>query len=203
MKILETRQAPNPRRVRIFLAEKGIQVPFEEFDLMKGALKTAEFTRVNPLQRVPVLILDDGTCISETVAICRYFEETNPEPALFGTGAIGRATVEMWNRRMELGLLMHVAQAFRHTHPAMAHLEVPQVREWGEANKPKAVELLKILDDRLALAPFVAGDSYSIADITGLVAIDFMRLARIERPSELKNVARWHAEMSARPSAKA
>lgn len=203
MKILETRQAPNPRRVRIFLAEKGIQVPFEEFDLMKGALKTAEFTRLNPLQRVPVLIFDDGTCLSETVAICRYFEETNPEPALFGQGAIGRATVEMWNRRMELGLLMHVAQAFRHTHPAMAHLEVPQVKEWGEANKPKAVELLKILDEQLERSKYVAGDSYSIADITALVAVDFMRLARIERPAELNSLARWHAEMSARPSAKA
>lgn len=203
MKILETRQAPNPRRVRIFLAEKGIQVPFEEFDLMKGALKTPEFTRQNPLQRVPVLILDDGAALSETVAICRYFEELHPKPALFGEGAFGRATVEMWNRRMELGLFTHVAQAFRHSHPAMAHLEVPQVKEWGEANKAKALAVLAILDEQLGRSKFVAGDDYSIADITALVAVDYMRPARIERPASLANLARWHGEVSARPSAKA
>ena len=93
MKILETRTAPNPRRVRIFLAEKGIEVPSEEMDLMKGALKTPDFTEKNWFQRVPVLLLDDGTAISETVAICRYFEEMRPEPPLFGTGALGRAKV--------------------------------------------------------------------------------------------------------------
>src|SRR5262245_3675280 len=139
MKILQTRTAPNPRRVRIFLAEKGINVPFEEVDLMKGELKSPEFTQMNWFQRVPVLLLDDGAPLAETMAICRYFEEEKPEPALFGIGARGRATVEMWNRRMEFGLLQSVAQAFRHLHPAMAHLEVPQVAQWGEANKPKAL----------------------------------------------------------------
>jgi glutathione S-transferase len=203
MKILETRSAPNPRRVRIFLAEKGIKVPFEELDLMKGALKTAEFTQVNWFQRVPVLILDDGTAIAETVAICRYFEELQPEPALFGTGALGRATVEMWNRRMELGLFLCVAQAFRHLHPAMAHLEVPQVPAWGEANKPRALEVLDFLDRELARRQYVAGDAFSVADITTLVAIDFMRPARIQRPPELTNLDRWYREVSARPSAKA
>src|SRR6478672_1350308 len=106
MKILETKAAPNPRRVRIFLAEKGIAVPFEEVDLMRGALKTPEFTALNRFQRVPVLVLEDGTAIAETIAICRYFEELQPEPALFGKGAVARATVEMWNRRMDLGLLL-------------------------------------------------------------------------------------------------
>ena len=203
MKIIETRQAPNPRRVRIFLAEKGITVPFEEVDLMKGALKTADMTRLNPAQRVPILVLDDGTAISETMAICRYFEETKAEPALFGHSAVGRANIEMWNRRMELGLLAHVSHAFRHTHPAMAHLEVPQVKDWGEANKTKALEVLAMLDVQLAGNTFVAGDAYSVADITALVAVDFMRPARITVPPELKNVARWHTEVSARPSAKA
>lgn len=203
MKILETRQAPNPRRVRIFLAEKGISVPYEELDLMKGALKTPEFTKVNQFQRVPVLILDDGTAISETMAICRYFEETQPAPALFGKGVVGRATVEMWNRRMEMGLLMHVAQAFRHLHPAMAQLEVPQVKEWGEANKVKAIEVLGILDQQLGQSKYVADAAVSVADITALVAIDFMRPARLERPAELKNVERWYRDVSARPSAKA
>jgi len=203
VKILETRTAPNPRRVRIFLAEKGLTVPFEDVDLMKGALKTPEFTTLNPLQRVPVLILDDGTPIAETMAICRYFEETNPEPPLFGRGARERAQVEMWNRRMELGLFFAVTQAFRHLHPAMASLEVPQVAAWGEANKPRALSVLRIIDDQLRQHPFIAGAHYSVADITALVAIDFMKPARIERPAALDNVARWHAEVASRPSAKA
>jgi glutathione S-transferase len=202
-KILETRAAPNPRRVRIFLAEKGITVPFEELDLMKGALKTAEFTQLNWFQRVPVLVLDDGTAIAETMAICRYVEETHPEPALFGKGALGRAMVEMWNRRMELGLLLSVAQAFRHLHPAMAQLEVPQVAAWGEANKPRALEILGFMDRELAQRPFIAGDRFSVADITAQVAVDFMKPARIQRPAELKNLERWYQEVSSRPSAKA
>lgn len=203
MRILETRQAPNPRRVRIFLAEKGITVPFEELDLMKGALKSPDFTRLNPFQKVPVLVLDDGTAISETMAICRYFEETTPEPPLFGVGPVGRATVEMWNRRMELGLLQSVASAFRHLHPAMAHLEVPQVAAWGEANKPRVLDILKTLDGHLASSQFIAGGAYSVADITAMVAIDFMKPARIARPEGHPNLDRWYAEVSARPSSKA
>ena len=203
MKILQTQTAPNPRRVRIFLAEKGVQVPYEEVDLMKGALKTPEFSKLNPLQRVPVLILDDGTAISETMAICRYFEETQPQPALFGKEARGRAMVEMWNRRMEIGLLLSVAQAFRHLHPAMAHLEVPQVPAWGEANKPRALEILGIMNQELATRPFIAGNDFSVADITALVAVDFMKPARIRRPAEMEHLERWYKEVSARPSAKA
>jgi glutathione S-transferase len=203
MKILQTKTAPNPRRVRVFLAEKGIEVPYEELDLMQGALKTPEFTKLNPFQRVPVLVLDDGTAISETMAICRYFEETKPEPALFGKGAKQRALIEMWNRRMELGLLFSVAQAFRHLHPAAAQLEVPQVAAWGEANKPRAQEVLQLLDEELGKRRFVAGDDFTVADITALVAIDFARVARIQRAESLKNLARWHGEVSARPSAKA
>ena len=203
MKIIETRQAPNPRRVRIFLAEKGITIPFEEVDLMKGALKTPEMTRLNPMQRVPILVLDDGTAIAETMAICRYFEEVKPEPALFGRSPVGKACVEMWNRRAELGFALPVMQAFRHIHPAIAHLEVPQVKEWGEVSKQKALEGLEMLDRQLADNAFVAGDAFSVADITALVAVDFMRPARIALPETLANVKRWHAAVSGRPSAKA
>jgi glutathione S-transferase len=187
--------------VRIFLAEKGIEVPYEEVDIMK--LKTPEFTELNGFQRVPVLVLDDGTAIAETMAICRYFEETQPEPALFGNGALDRAKVEMWNRRMEIGLLASVAQAFRHLHPAMAQLEVPQVAAWGEANKPRALEIAALMDRELASRQFIAGDAFTVADITALVAVDFMRPARIQRPPELKNLERWHQDVSSRPSAKA
>jgi len=202
MHIIETRTAPNPRRVRIFLAEKGITVPFEEVDL-HGAFRTPAFTAINPMRRVPTLILDDGTAISESVAICRYFEELHPEPALFGRGATGRAKVEMWNRRAELGLFAAVTQVFRHLHPKMASLEVPQVVAWGEANKAKVLEMLGILDAALERQEFIGGDEYSIADITTLVAVDFMKPARLERPQSLANLARWYAQVSARPSAQA
>jgi glutathione S-transferase len=201
MRIIETRTAPNPRRVRIFLAEKGIAVPFEDRDLGAGELKRTDFTAINPLQRVPVLLLDDGTAITETMAICRYFEEVQPEPALFGRGALGRAVVEMWNRRMELNLFFSIAQVFRHLHPKMAHLEVPQVPAWAEANRPRVAEMLAVLDQQLGRERFVAGPDYSVADITALVAIDFMKPARVAMPEGLSNVARWHAEVSARPSA--
>ncbi|AZO47025.1 MAG: glutathione S-transferase [Mesorhizobium sp.] len=203
MKLFDGGRAPNPRRVRVFLAEKGIEVPLVPIDM--GALehKKQAVSSRNLLQRLPVLELDDGTIITESVAICRYFEELYPEPPLFGQDALGKARVEMWQRRMELNLLSCVAQAFRHIHPAMKEWEIPQIPEWGEANKPKAVEFLKLLDDELAGREFAAGDAYSIADITGLIAIDFMKPARIRVPEECTNVLRWHAAISSRPSAAA
>ena len=203
MKLLETRMAPNPRRVRIFLAEKGISVPLVPVDMGAMEHRGGEVAARNPLRRLPVLELDDGTVLCESVAICRYFEELQPEPALFGRGALGKAEVEMWQRRVELNLFMPVSQAFRHVHPAMKEWEVPQVPEWGEANKPKALDFLVLLDAELALREFAAGDEFSIADITGLVAIDFMKPARITVPDELANVIRWHRALAARPSASA
>lgn len=201
MQLIETKTAPNPRRVRIFLAEKGIEVPTEQRDLM--SLRSEAFTRINPEQRVPVLILDDGTAICETVAICRYFEEIHPEPPLMGRGPVERALVEMWQRRVELGFFAQVAAAFRHKHPSMATLEVPQIAEWGEANKPKALVALGKFDGQLAKTRFIAGDDYTIADITLMIAMDFMKPARIARPEGLVNLDRWYDEVSARPSAQA
>ena len=203
MKLYDGGRAPNPRRVRIFLAEKGIEVPLPPIDMVAMGHKSDEMTGRNPLQRLPVLELDDGTILTESVAICRYFEEFQPEPALFGRGALGKAQIEMWNRRMELTFLSAVAAAFRHVHPAMKEWEVPQVPEWGEANKPKAIAFLSILDRELADREFIAGDEFSIADITGLVAVDFMKPARIAIPDELANVLRWRETVSARPSAQA
>lgn len=203
MKLYDGGRAPNPRRVRIFLAEKGIEVPLVPVDMATMGHKSQEVTARNPLQRLPVLELDDGTSISESVAICRYFEEVHPEPALFGSGAVGKALVEMWQRRMELHFLSPVAHAFRHIHPAMKEWEVPQVAEWGEANKPKAIDFLRILNIHLADNRFVAGNAHSIADITGQVAVEFMKPARLTVPDELENVKRWFAEVSARPSATA
>ncbi|HXD46537.1 MAG TPA: glutathione S-transferase [Pseudolabrys sp.] len=203
MKLYDSKLAPNPRRARIFLAEKGIEVPAEQVDMMAKQHWTPEYTAINPLQRMPVLVLDDGTVISESVAICRYFEALRPQPPLFGTGAKEIAIVEMWNRRCELNLLSTVAHVFRHTHPAMKELEVPQVPAWAEANRPRVVEFLRILNEQLAAHAFIAGDHFTVADITALCAIDFMKPARIAVPDELTHVKRWHAEVSARPSAKA
>ena len=203
MKLFDGGRAPNPRRVHVFLAEKGIAVPLVSVDM--GALehKQQAVSSRNPLQRLPVLELDDGSVLTESVAICRYFEELHPEPALFGRGALGKARVEMWQRRMEFNLLSCVAQAFRHIHPAMKDWEIPQIPEWGEANKPKAVAFLRLLDDELGSREFIAGDGYSIADITGLIAVDFMKPARIKVPEECANVLRWHQAVSSRPSAAA
>lgn len=203
MKIIEDRRAPNPRRVRIFLAEKGIEVPYEQIDLGKGEHKTPEFLKLNPYARVPVLVLDDGTVIAETVAICRYFEAEQPAPCLLGCTSREQALIEMWNRRVELNLFFCVAQVFRHTHPGMAKREVPQVAEWAEANRPRVREALELLDQSLAESRFIAGDRFSIADITALVAIDFMPLARLEVPQDLNNLQRWYKEVSSRPSATA
>jgi glutathione S-transferase len=203
MKLYDTRVAPNPRRVRIFLAEKGLSIPTVEVDLGKMEHKAPGYGAVNPLQRTPALELDDGTVITESIAICRYLEELHPEPPLFGTDALGRASVEMWQRRIEFGLLAAAANALRHLHPAMAQMEVPQVPAWGEANKPRVIEFLRVLDAQLANREFVCTDRFTVADITGLVGIDFMRPARIALPEELANVRRWHAALSARPSARA
>jgi glutathione S-transferase len=203
MKLYEEPRAPNPRRVRIFLAEKGISVPRVSTDINKMEHKTPEFAALNPLQRTPALQLDDGTVIAESIAICRYFEEVQPDPPLFGVGAVGKALVEMWQRRIEFGLLGAIAAAFRHLHPAMAQMEVPQVAAWGEANKPKAIEFLQVLDAHLADSQFVCGDAFTVADITGLVAVDFMRPAKITLPEELANVRRWHSVVSERSSARA
>lgn len=203
MKLVEFLRTPNSRRVRIFLAEKGIDVPTEQVDLGKLEHKSDEFSELNPLQRVPVLVMDDGFCLSESVAICRYFEEVQPDPPLMGRDARERAIVEMWQRRMELGFLYAVMHTFRHTHPHMAELEVPQVAEWGAANRPRVLDMLEFLDAELADRPFIAGDAFSIADITTLVASDFMKPAKIDRPESLTNLARWYEVVSSRPSATA
>jgi glutathione S-transferase len=202
MKLYDGGRAPNPRRVRIFLAEKGIEIPLESVDL--GALehKTESFAALNPLQRLPVLTLDDGTVITESIAICRYFEALRPEPPLFGRGALEVALVEMWNRRVELNLYAAVSAVFRHLHPAMRNME-EQIPAWGEANKPRALEFLALLDRELKDRLFIVSDHFTVADITGLVSVDFMRPAKIEMPEGLVNLRRWHAQVSARPSTQA
>jgi glutathione S-transferase len=203
MKLYDGGRAPNPRRVRIYLAEKGINVPLEQVDLGALAQKTPAFAAINPVQRVPALQLDDGTVIAESIAICRYFEALHPQPPLFGKGPKDEALVEMWQRRVELHLLMPISHVFRNSHPAMKEMEVPQVPAWAEANKPRVMDFLALLDRELKGHQYVAGDNYTVADITALVSVDFMKPAKLVVPEELANLKRWHVEVSARPSAKA
>lgn len=203
MKLYDTKTAPNPRRTRIFLAEKGITVPTEQVDMTTFQHRTPEYTALNPFQRMPALVLDDGTVITESMAICRYFEMLQPQPALFGEGAKEIALVEMWNRRCEINFFANVAAVFRHLHPAMKEYEIPQVPAYAEAMRPKAIWFLELIDKELAAREFIASDKYSVADITTLCAVDFMKPARLVMPDNLANVKRWHAAVSARPSAKA
>src|ERR1700719_3165845 len=160
MKLYDGGRAPNPRRVRIFLAEKGITVPTEQVDLGQLAQRSDAYTAINPMQRVPALVLDDGTVIAESIAICRYFEALQPDPPLFGRGAREIARVEMWNRRLELHFLFPVSHVFRNSHPAMKEMEVPQVPAWAEANRPRIQEFIAFLDGELKDRPFVTGDTF-------------------------------------------
>jgi len=199
-KLYDGGRAPNPRRVRIFLAEKGISVPLVPVDMEKLGHRSEEIGARNPMKRLPVLELDDGRVLSETIAICRYFEALCPEPPLFGAGAFEQAEIEMWQRRIEFHFLYVVAQAFRHIHPAMKGWEEPQIAEWGEANKPKAEEFMRFLDGELARREFIAGGRYSVADITATIAADFCKPARIRIPDELTHFHRWYRAMRERPS---
>jgi glutathione S-transferase len=199
MILYEDARAPNPRRVRVFLAEKGIDVPRQEVDIMVSAHKTDEMLALNRFERVPFLVLDDGQVISETVAICRYFEERHPEPALFGTGALERAQVEMWQRRIEFELFGSIAHAFRHSNPYMAELENPQVDEWSKVNFGRVEVALDRIDAEIAEREFIAGDQYSIADITCLVAVDFMRIIKKRLDDKHPNLLAWYQKVSTRP----
>jgi glutathione S-transferase len=203
MKLYDNARAPNPRRVRIFLAEKGLEVPTVQVDLLAREQKSEAFRRKNSLGSIPVLELDDGECIAESVAICRYFEELRPEPALFGRDARERARVEMWNRRIELGLLMPVAQVWVHGSPLTAKL-VEQVRPAADFHRAVVARFLAWLDRELDGREFVAGERYSVADITALCTLDFATgLVGIASDPALSQLSRWHAGVSARPSATA
>ena len=195
--------APNPRRVRIFLAEKGIEVPMKSLSIVAGEHKAAEFVdRYTPGQ-VPVLELDDGRMIGESVAICRYFEALDPNPPLFGTDPVSIAEIDMWVRRVEWTLMTTVGQVWMHVHPFTARVVVPQYTEYGESNRPKAQAAMKRFDAALRDRPFLAGDSYSMADIILLTTLDFAAFVGIARPEDVPALADWHERVSSRPSATA
>jgi glutathione S-transferase len=202
LQLYDTTMAPNPRRVRIFLAEKGIEIPTVQISLADQEQRAPEYLAKNSLGKVPTLELDDGSFLSESVAICRYFEELHPDPLLMGTDAADRARVEMWQRRMEREVLDNIAAVFRMTHDFFKG-RIRQVPAWGEACREQAMERLEWLDGLLADREFVAGDRFTIADITAMVGIDFGAVTKTSYLPEHKNIARWHADVSARPSAKA
>jgi glutathione S-transferase len=201
MKLYDFKTGPNPRRVRIFLAEKGIEVPLVHVDIMKREQKAPDFLKKNPIGSIPVLELDDGTCISESVAICRYFEELQPEPPLFGRNPVEKAQIEMWLRRVELNFMVPVGMVWIHGHPLTAKL-IKQIPEAADQNRKRAQIGYRLLDAQLADNAFVAGDEYSVVDAVLLASLDFANgLVGVPYDETLKHLKRWHDTVSARPSA--
>lgn len=194
--------APNPRRVRIFAAEKGIDLPLEEVALAKREHKSDAFREKNSLGQTPVLELDDGTTISESVSICRYLEELHPDNPLFGRNALERAQVDMWLRRVEFVLMGPVGNFWRHAHPYTAKV-VKQFPEFGESNREATAAAMRWFDRELEGRDFILGDYFSAADIMALCVVDFAKFAGLDMPEETPHLHAWHKRVSSRPSAAA
>lgn len=204
MKLYTSHRAPNPRRVRWVMAEKGIEdVELVEVDILTGEHKTPEYRARVGVPHVPALELDDGTTISESVAICRYLEALYPEPNLFGRDAREQAVIEMWTRRCEFYLANPIMLSVRHSHPALAALEAVQMPQLADYNRVAAEKFMKTLDRRLADHEFLAADRFTIADIAAVVGLDFARLIKYRPPEELTHLARWLAACRARSAAAA
>ena len=205
MKFYDCRTAPSPRRVRIFIAEKGIDIETVQVDLGSGEQFSDEFRALNPDCVVPVLQLDDGSCLSEVAAICQYLEERYPEPPLLGKTAEDRARVTMWNAKIEQQGLLSMADAFRNSAKGLrgravtGSLGYEQIPELAERGRQRVRQFFERLDAQLADSPFVAGASFSMADITAFVLVDFAAWIKIAVPEEASNLARWYGGVSARP----
>lgn len=202
MKIYESRPAPNPRRVRMFLAEKGIDMEYVQLDIAAGENLDTRLRHKNPTTKVPFLELDDGTCIGETLAICRYFEELQPEPPLMGRTPLEKAQVEMWQRRVEFYFMLQVGMCFQHTTGYFKDRMTP-VPEWGKEAGRNAVAYLDQLNEQLADNTWLVGDYFSIADIVLLCALDFARVVKIRLSDQHTHLQRWYQQASSRPSAQA
>jgi glutathione S-transferase len=198
----EANPAPNPRRVRIFLAEKNLSIPLVHVPMREGAHKSPEFKAKNSLGQVPVLELDDGSTLSESIAICRYLEELHPSPALFGNDPWQRAQIEMWTRRIELALANRVGAVWINTHRFTARLGT-QYKDYGEAMRVRALEVMQWLDREIGAREFICADQFSMADIVALTTIDFAQFIGIEMPEDAVQLRAWHGRVSARPSAAA
>lgn len=211
MKLYDSKLAPNPRRVRIFMAEKGISCDEVQIDIVKGENLTTEFLAINPRGVLPTLVLDDGTVLDESVAICRYFEEIQPEPPMMGTDPISKAQVEARQRHMELDGLTGAAEVFRNSFPGFADRGLPgnigttpAIPALVERGKARLANFYANLNDYLKTNEFVAGENFSIADITALCAVDFgAGAARVPFEEKHTELQRWHATVSSRPSSQA
>lgn len=207
LKFYDCKTAPSPRRVRIFLAEKGLDIETVEVDLGSGEQFSEAFRKVNPDCVVPALELDDGSVISEVLAICQYLEELQPIPPLLGSTPIERARVTMWNAKVEQQGLWAMAEAFRNSAKGFADRAVtgpdayPQIPELADRGRKRVERFFRRLDDSLSETRFIAGDNYSIADITALVVVEFARWIKIAAPDDARNLSRWYEEVSGRPSA--
>ncbi len=198
MKLYES-PSPNARRVQVFMAEKGVDCERVAVDIRGGENISEEFLAKNPGGRVPLLELDDGTCIAETMAICRYLECLHPEPNLYGETPLEVATVEMWQRRVEMLFMAEVAGAFRNITGFFKDRETC-VEEWGKVCAEKAPKALQMFDAQLADNEYLAGDRFSVADITLAVALDFARMVKVVDLPDLANINRWYEVVNARPS---
>jgi len=204
MKLYTSSRAPNPRRVLMFMAEKGITgIQQIAVDLGREEHRAPAFTDLNPMAQVPVLELDDGRTLAETRAICTYLEGLHPDPNLMGDGFEERAFIEMMDRRCELQLFMRIANAVRHTHPGLAVLEQPQFADFGAAQAEKVRDTVRWLDGVLANRDYVAGERFTIADITAFCALEFARGLMKFRPADegFANVQSWRDRLVERPSA--
>lgn len=209
MKLYDCQMAPNPRRVRVFLAEKGVDIPKTEVSIIEGENLKPEYLAVNPRGLLPTLELDDGNRIDETIAICRYIEETQPEPNLMGRDALEKAQIESWQRHMEFDGLNPTGEMFRNSFdpfknrglPGLENVQaIPELATRGKAGVERFYERL---EQRLSQSTYIAGERYTVADITALCVVDFASFAKMGIPEANTNTKRWHADVSARPSAKA
>ena len=203
MKFYDLPASPNARRVRIFMAEKELEIATVIVDMMAGENRTPEYLAKNSLGKMPVLELDDGTCIAESVAICRYLEELHPAPPLFGRDALERAQVEMWHRRMELEILLPMIAIFVHT-AEMWQGRLRQVAEWAEINRANVAAGMAWLDTELDGREYIAGKDYTVADIAAQAAFVMGKAAvGVRIPAELENLNAWWQRVSTRPTARA
>ena len=204
MKFYDCATAPSPRRVRIFLAEKGLTVPTVQVDLRNGEQFTPAFRALNPDCMVPVLELDSGAAITDIIAICRYFEALHPDPPLMGRSAEERAVIESWLRRVEWDGIYAAQEAFRNGAPGLTGpVSLEQIPALAERGRLRLQHFFAWLDARLADNEFVCGPHFTIADISGMVAVDFSAWAKLRPPEHLGHLQRWYKGVSTRPSAKA
>jgi glutathione S-transferase len=195
--------APNPRRVRIFAAEKGIKLDTQTVSIMAREQKSADFLAINPRGQTPALKLDDGTVIAESVSICRYLEALHPDPPMFGATPVEIATIDMWIRRIELVLMAPVGAIWVNNHPFTAKVVPERFPDYGDSCRPKVDAAMAMCDETLGQTPFIAGSTYTMADIILLTTIDFAAFVGLPMPDAMTNLRDWHARVTARPSASA